>query len=89
METRRCNYKIEVHQVCCYLQPDDLQVQFDGAQVIDVHSHHLRHGSEQVLSLTDHTAHQHMSGKSFQLGYLRKSHQELTLRSGGSTQMSS
>lgn len=45
------------------LLPRDLQVEFDGPQVINVHSHHLRHGSKQLLGLADHAAHQHVSGQ--------------------------
>lgn len=52
------------------LLPRDLQVEFDGPQVINVHSHHLRHGSEQLLCLTDHAAHQHVSGQALQLCHL-------------------
>lgn len=53
-----------------YLLPRDLQVEFDGAQVVDVHSHHLRHGGKQVLGLADHAAHQHVSGQALQLSHL-------------------
>lgn len=53
-----------------YLLPRDLQVELDSPQVVDVHSHHLRHRREQVLGLADHAAHQHVSGQALQLGHL-------------------
>lgn len=54
-----------------YLLPGDLQVEFDGAQVVDVDGHHLWHGSEEVLGLTDHTTDQHVCRQALQLRYLR------------------
>lgn len=53
-----------------YLLPRDLQVEFYGPQVVDVHSDHLRHGSKQLLGLADHTAHQHVSCQALQLRHL-------------------
>lgn len=55
-----------------YLLPRDLQVEFNGPQVVDIHSHHLRHGSKQLLGLTDHTSHQHVSGQTLQLCHLMR-----------------
>lgn len=43
------------------LLPGDFQVEFDGAKVIDVHSHHLRSCCKQLFGLTGHTADQEMS----------------------------
>lgn len=43
------------------LLPGDFQVQFDGAKVIDVNSHHLRSGCKQLFGLAGHTADQEVS----------------------------
>ena len=65
MTTYKIKWCTRVH-----LLPRDLQVEFDGPQVVNVHSHHLRHGGEQLLGLTDHAAHQHVSGQTLQLRHL-------------------
>lgn len=70
-----CNkYIVLAARVRGYLLPRDLQVEFNGPEVVDVHSHHLRHGSEQLLGLTDHAAHQHVSGEALQLRHLIAPH---------------
>lgn len=50
--------------------PCDFQAELDGAKVIDVHSHNLGQGSEQVLGLTGDSAHNHMVGQALQLCHL-------------------
>lgn len=66
------------------LLPRDLQVEFDGPQVVHVHSHYLRHGGKQLLGLADHAAHQHVGGQALQLRHLigAKDNIYLPLRSG-------
>lgn len=64
------------------LLPRDLQVEFDGPQVINVHSHHLRHGGEQLLGLADHAAHQHVSGQALQLRHLIRDKDDIYSLSG-------
>lgn len=43
------------------LLPRDFQVQFDGAKVIDVNSHHLGAGCKQLFGLAGHAAYQDVS----------------------------
>lgn len=68
MDNMKCD--LLAVRIKVYLLPRDLQVEFDGPQVVDVHSDHLRHGSEKLLGLTDHAAHQHVSGQALQLCHL-------------------
>ena len=68
-----CHIFSSVKALCVsphYSQPGDLQVEFDGAQVVDVHGHHLGHGGEQLLGLADHRAHQDVGGQPLQLRHL-------------------
>lgn len=63
-----------------HLLPRDLQVEFDGPQVVDVDGHHLRHGGKQLLGLTDHTAHQHVRGQALQLRHLDMTQEKASLK---------
>lgn len=49
------------------LLPGDFQVQFDGAKVINVNSHHLRSGCKQLFGLTGHAANQEVGCQPFDL----------------------
>lgn len=50
--------------------PCDFQAELDGAKVINVHSHNLGQGSEQVLGLTGDTAYNHVVGQTLQFCHL-------------------
>lgn len=47
--------------------PVHLEAQLDGAQVIDIHSHHLGQCSKQVLGLTRDVPHHHVTGQALKL----------------------
>ena len=68
-----------------YLLPGDFQVQFDGAEVIDVNGHHLRFGCKQLFGLAGHAAHQEVGRQPFDLCDLRREREGMALGvSGGS-----
>ena len=50
--------------------PCDLQTEFNGPQVVDVHGDRLRESSIQVLGLARHGPYDHVIGQALQLRYL-------------------
>lgn len=61
-----------------YSLPGHLQAEFEGAQVIDIHSHHLGQSCEEVLGLAGHVAHHDVVGQALQLCHLEKQGGERT-----------
>lgn len=46
-----------------YSLPGHLQAEFEGAQVIDIHSHDLGQSRKEVLGLAGHIAHHNVVGQ--------------------------
>lgn len=46
-----------------YSLPGHLQAEFEGAQVVDIHSHYLGQSRKEVLGLAGHVAHHNMVGQ--------------------------